>query len=75
MEAEDFRKGIYMFTSEQYLARAFEYGDLAKTTTGSNERKRFAPFIRLVARLSAHPNCDRGDAISGLTTVRAWGQG
>jgi hypothetical protein len=41
MEAEDFRKGIYMFTSEQYLARAVEYGDLAKTTIGSNERRDF----------------------------------
>ena len=30
-----------MFTSKQYLAKAAEYGDLAKTSIGSNQRYDF----------------------------------
>ena len=30
-----------LFTSEQYLAKAVEYGDLAKTSIGSAERQEF----------------------------------
>jgi hypothetical protein len=30
-----------MFTSKQYLAKAVEYGDLAKTPVGSNHKRDF----------------------------------
>ena len=30
-----------MFTSKQYLAKAVEYGNLAKTLSGSNQRRDF----------------------------------
>ena len=36
-----FKTGICMFTSKQYLAKAFEYGSLAKTLSGSNQKGDF----------------------------------
>jgi hypothetical protein len=35
------QKGLLMFTSEQYRAKATEYGDLLKTAAGPNERREF----------------------------------
>jgi hypothetical protein len=34
-------QGARLFTSKQYLAKAVEYGDLAKTSVGSTERREF----------------------------------
>jgi hypothetical protein len=38
-----------LFTSKQYLARAVEYGDLAKTSIGSTKRQE---FLELEGRFS-----------------------
>lgn len=35
------RKGPGMFKSQQYRARAAEYGELIKSSTGSDERRKF----------------------------------
>jgi hypothetical protein len=34
-------EGARLFTSKQYLAKAVEYGDLAKTSVGSTKRQEF----------------------------------
>jgi hypothetical protein len=42
-------EGARLFTSQQYLARAVEYGDLAKTSVGSTKRQE---FLELEGRFS-----------------------
>jgi hypothetical protein len=41
-----------MFTSKQYRARATEYGDLAETSAGSNQRRDFQKLERRFAALA-----------------------
>jgi hypothetical protein len=41
-----------MFTSKQYRAKATEYGDLAETSAGSNQRRDFQKLERRFAALA-----------------------
>jgi hypothetical protein len=76
-ERKPFGKGTsVMFTSRQYRAKATEYGDLAKSSTGSNQKRDFQKLELRFAVLADNEQSlseDYQDALSGAEQDRPGG--
>jgi hypothetical protein len=70
------RKGIFMFTSKQYRAKAIEYGDLAKSSIGSSQKRDFRKLELRFAMLADNEQSlaeDYQDALSDAEQDRSDG--